>query len=132
MSETPPAAHFWLPIPPSANNLLVNANGNARGKGRLKGLEYKGWIERAGWELIAQGRPTIGEARLSVEIDAGLRRGRDLDNILKPLLDLLVRLKVIRDDSLIDDIRIRRTERDDKAWLTIRKIAAGASRSGGG
>lgn len=49
-------------------------------------------------------------ARLSIKIEASPpdRRTRDLDNILKSLLDAITHAKLIEDDSQFDDIRIIR------------------------
>lgn len=41
------------------------------------------------------------------------RRKRDLDNILKVLLDSLQRTGVLKDDSLIDDLRVYRSRNPD-------------------
>jgi crossover junction endodeoxyribonuclease RusA len=50
--------------------------------------------------------------RIAIDIEAAPpdRRRRDLDNILKGLLDALVHARIIVDDELIDDLRIRRLE----------------------
>jgi len=37
-------------------------------------------------------------------------RRRDLDNVLKAILDSLEDAKVFKDDSLIDDLRVRRMD----------------------
>lgn len=61
--------------------------------------------------VCEQGRPVQPlSCRVRVEVAAYPpdRRRRDLDNLLKPLLDSLVHADVIRDDSLIDDLRIYR------------------------
>lgn len=58
-----------------------------------------------------QGRPAQPlSCRVRVEVLAYPpdRRRRDLDNLLKPLLDSLVHAGVVKDDSLIDDLRIVR------------------------
>ena len=38
------------------------------------------------------------------------KRKRDIDNILKPILDALVNYGAIQDDSMVDDLRIQRFE----------------------
>ena len=51
-------------------------------------------------------------------------RRRDLDNVLKAILDSLEDAKVFKDDSLIDDLRVRRmdTFKDGKIEVGIEII----------
>jgi len=51
-------------------------------------------------------------------------RRRDLDNVLKAILDSLEDAKVFKDDSLIDDLRVRRmdTFKDGKIEIGIEII----------
>jgi len=51
-------------------------------------------------------------------------RRRDLDNVLKAVLDSLEDAKVFKDDSLIDDLRVRRmdTFKDGKIEIGIEII----------
>jgi Holliday junction resolvase RusA-like endonuclease len=89
-----PSIH--LPFPPSANRLFTN---KYRG-GRVRSREYKSWIEMAGKELMRQ-RPKRHEGPVSITIIASPphARKRDLDNLLKAALDLLVSHGVIVDDN---------------------------------
>lgn len=110
-----------LPIPPSANNLFVNRGGKLHG-GRRRGIPYKLWLHEAQWAVKLQCGlfvPPLFDGIVAVDILAPLNRRRDLDNALKALLDLLVRQGVIRDDNLIDDLRIRRIGTGDKMILAI-------------
>lgn len=119
-----PACRFELPIPPSVNNLFVNRAGKLHG-GRAKGSDYKRWLHDAGW-TIKIGLPHHVPGIVRVLIEAPLNRRRDLDNVLKPLLDLLVKMAVIVDDSLIDDLRIVRVGTGDKCVVSIWPLANGA------
>jgi crossover junction endodeoxyribonuclease RusA len=89
-----PSIH--LPFPPSANRLFAN---KVRG-GRMRSREYKSWIETAGLELMRQ-RPKKFEGPVTISIVASPphTRRRDLDNLLKAALDLLVAHAIIVDDS---------------------------------
>lgn len=83
-----------LPFPPSANSLFA---GNVR---RYKSKRYKSWLLHAGWRVIEQ----VGRERISgpwsIEMRAVRpdRRKRDIDNLIKPVVDLLVAVKVVDDD----------------------------------
>lgn len=88
-----------LPRPPSANNLYRNVPG----KGRVRSNEYKRWQQQAGWVLQAA-RPGALQGAVMVHYlvpDPRDRRRRDIDNLAKPLTDLLVKHGVIEDDSLL-------------------------------
>jgi crossover junction endodeoxyribonuclease RusA len=98
-----PARRFTAPIPPSANNLFPSYGLRSR----RKSPDYRRWLHDAGWAVKLQKvGPIAGLVRVLIE--APLHRRRDVDNALKPLLDLLVAQSVIADDNLIDDLRIVR------------------------
>lgn len=102
------AVSLLLPFPPSVNSLFFNV----RGRGRVKTKRYSDWIVDAGMAAKAQMR--LHDYR--VEGPFGLeaiayrpdKRKRDLDNLLKPILDLLgpKTLGVIEDDHLCQSIKI--------------------------
>lgn len=84
-----------LPIPPSVNNLFFN-----RAKGRTKTAKYDKWIHDAGIMLnAARERPVTSPVRVSIYVGE-CNSQRDLDNLSKPILDLLVRHKIIPDDNI--------------------------------
>lgn len=116
-----PATSFFVPIPPSTNNLFV---ARRDGKGRAKTSAYAAWAEQAGWAVKAQlvkaqlliATPIRGPVRVLIE--APFTRQRDLDNV-KPVLDLLsmpgrhankMSVGVIEDDRWVDDLRIVRVK----------------------
>jgi Holliday junction resolvase RusA-like endonuclease len=106
-----------VPIPPSANNLFTNVtNGRAAGISRVKGKKYRAWLSEAGWEVKRQSPPFFA-LPVAVLIEIDLPRQRDMDNAIKPLLDLLVYVQVLQDDSLVDDLRIIR--RGEKKWAAV-------------
>jgi crossover junction endodeoxyribonuclease RusA len=103
-----PACRLLLPIPPSTNHLFVNKAGG----GRAKAAAYKSWLTAAGWEIKLQRPPALHpplRTCLRVLIEAPLGQNRDIDNACKPILDVLQKMGVIADDSLVDDLRIVRT-----------------------
>ncbi len=84
-----------LPImPPSTNNLFVNVPG----KGRIKSAEYNRWINQAGMLIKAQCRERMS-SRANVSIFIEEKQGADIDNRIKPVLDLLVKVGVLAGDS---------------------------------
>lgn len=92
-----------LPMPPSANRLWRN--------NRLS-PDYRAWKETAGWEAKAQlvGVPPIkGAFSVKIEIDPGRK---DLDNMVKPLLDLCQSVGAIANDKHLMELHAYRIERE--------------------
>lgn len=100
---------FELPMPPSVNSMYRNVPG----KGRVKTKDAKKWVTDAGWMLVAQrnrdGRHKCITGPIEVEVTAyrPASKRRDLDNILKALLDLLTSTKTIADDSQVVALHAR-------------------------
>ena len=93
-----------LPLPPSANHYYRRV-GHATLISRA-GREYRAAVKSA---LLAMGSPSVtGPLTVLVTVYPPDRRRRDLDNLLKCLLDSLQHGGLYRDDSLIDRIDIRR------------------------
>ena len=87
---------YNLTLPPSTNNLFTGGGS----KGRFKSKRYKAWIDTEGWAIKAQGLQKVkGPVLVSIAalIPGGPRR--DIDNIIKPTLDLLVSMGVIEADD---------------------------------
>lgn len=99
-----------LPWPPSVNRYYRSPN-----KGALAGRTLISQEGRAYREVVAalvmESRQSAGLAcPLVVDIEAHMpdKRRRDLDNLMKSLLDSLTHAGVWLDDSQIVDLRIRR------------------------
>lgn len=93
-----------LPSPPSANHLYANA---ASG-GRFKTEEYEAWLDEAGWRLQEQ-RPGRIAGPYEIEVQVARPHGKrraDLDNKIKGVSDLLVKHRVLVDDSLAEKITL--------------------------
>ena len=115
-----PHLRLHVPIPPTANNLFTNTDGRVAGVSLAKGKKYRDWLKEAGWEIKQQIGPTTHIARtVAVLIECDLRRQRDMDNAIKPTLDLLVYIGVLADDSLVDDLRIVRRGDKTRAAISI-------------
>lgn len=101
----------------SANKMYANkarkvdALTGGRSGGRERSNAYKEWVSCAGWQMNAQGPvPQFLTTSVAVGISVGLfyYAGNavkeipdrfDLDNCLKPVCDLLVRMGAVADDS---------------------------------
>lgn len=85
---------FWLPFPPTTNNLFFNA-----GKRRVRTKGYDAWIAEALAALSLQKPQAVsGPYRLTIVANRPDRRRRDLGNLEKPLSDLLVKAGLVADD----------------------------------
>lgn len=119
-----PAVSFVVyPLPPSDNNAYVPRKD---GKGRALTSACKEWLIDAGYHIAAQ-RPGRLLGSIAVQLELPYRRGRDIPNI-KLLLDLIsarsassksIRLGIIEDDRMIDDLRIIRVSRDQPLRISI-------------
>ena len=96
-----------LPWPPSMNHYWRNVSGRT-----LISKEGRLYRERIQAQAIAEGWSLwLGRSeRLAVRINAipPDKRRRDLDNMLKPMLDALTHAGLWDDDSQIDDLHICR------------------------
>jgi crossover junction endodeoxyribonuclease RusA len=75
----------------------------------VKAREYRvevAAIVRGAWPHAI----TLARLRVSIIAHPPDRRKRDLDNILKPLLDVLAHADVYKDDCQIDALTIERAE----------------------
>ncbi len=88
---------LMLPFPVSTNNLFAG-----RTK-RFPSRRYRAWREEAGLALAAQRPlPSFSEpVEVTLSIGKPDRRKRDLDNLFKAPLDLLVEFGVLADDHLV-------------------------------
>lgn len=89
-----------LPVPPSANAIW-----RAGRRGRvIKSAQYARWLEECDLIGLTTRVPrdaiqTPVSITITVRSGTGWRRDRDIDNIIKPTLDWLVRWCVIADDN---------------------------------
>lgn len=107
------APQLILPWPPSINTYWRHTwkKGGGIGSGRVYITDQgQAFRELVGWECKAQKARKHGKARVRVVLNAYPpdRRRRDLDNVLKPLLDALQHAGLYDDDSQIDRLEIHR------------------------
>lgn len=103
-------------IPPSTNALWRVASG---GRG-YKSARYATWSASAQLELMAQRLPAVaGPYALHVRFARPDRRARDLDNLIKPVSDLLVTMRVIESDHLAQRITAEWSSAGPAVWGQI-------------
>lgn len=103
---------FTLKLPPTSNHRLMPIT---RGESMrlIKSPEYRRWMRESVADIMRQnsayGEPIFTD-RVGVSIFVAFpdKRRRDLDNLIKPINDVLTQAAVIADDSLIDFVAITR------------------------
>ena len=92
-----------LPWPPTVNTYWRNYQG--RTIISAKGREYRKAV--ADQVLVQRAAKHIDDAvRVEIKAYRPDRRRRDLDNLLKALLDSMTYAGVMEDDALIEDLRV--------------------------
>ena len=110
------AQTFSLPLPPSFNNLYANAGR----KGRVITPGYRDWIVEAGWEFkLARVEPVKGPYRLEIVIGRQGRRQTDLANREKAISDLMVKHRLVEDDSLLEHLTMFWGGEPGRAQITL-------------
>lgn len=94
-----------LPYPPS-----VNTYWGFKGSHRFLTPKAKSFKQETFIEFLNSKHKGFGDARLSIMVNlyAPDKRVRDIDNVLKPLLDALTQARVFNDDSQVDSLTIMR------------------------
>lgn len=106
-TDSTPTFEVSLPWPPTVNTYWRHAN---RGGTTIVYIAKEGQIYRTAVQGLIANKRKLHTGRLKVEIEAWPpdKRKRDLDNILKSLLDAMTYAGIWEDDSQIDDLRIYR------------------------
>lgn len=113
-----------LPMPPSIWKLY---RGNGARKSKTK--EYRAWITEAGWMLVQQRniggkfKRFAGDVEVTIRAYRESNKGRDLDNILKAILDLLTSTGTIADDKHVVAIDARWMDKGTPCTVTVREAA---------
>jgi len=95
-----------MPYPPTVNTYYRAVNGrNIMSK---KGRQYK----KDCAVLIKRPKsPLTGDAYLTIDATMPDKRRRDIDNILKPILDALTDCGIYEDDSQVVELTIRKSSK---------------------
>src|SRR5262245_15316588 len=113
-----PILIFKLPAPPTVNNLYLTT-ASTRGRRRVRSRRYKAWLTEAGWEVQRQRNGCIGGPwEIDIALPAGLKG--DTDNYAKPLLDLLVKHRVVDDDKHCRRVTVAKTVSMGSVLVTLR------------
>ena len=109
------ALEATLPWPPSVNHYWA-----ARGNTRYLSPRARAW-HREAWALLrAQGVRFGGEVAVYLMVYPPDRRRRDIDNILKAVLDALVHAGVLQDDSQVAELHAVRREARRPGGVLVR------------
>ncbi len=112
--------HLAVAVPPSVNAMYSNVPG----KGRLKTKDYRAWAREAEWAIAANkewraDKRAFGPG-FKVTLFLPMNMRGDIDNRLKPILDLLVRMRVTVDDKHAAEVKaVKATWRDPQAVIEI-------------
>jgi len=93
-----------LPLPPSLNNAFVNRQD---GKGRYRSSAYKAW-QRAAGDCLSVSAWDIPSPPYGVTIRLNIDHRSDIDNRVKPVLDLLVKHGVLTGDQWVNSLHVYR------------------------
>lgn len=136
-----PDVRLELPFPPSVNRYWrhVGMGGGVRVLLSREGRRYKAAVKAVVWATVrarvGTGEPLTGRLAVDVRLYPPDRLRRDIDNFGgKALLDALTEAGVWRDDSQLDELRIRRCAvcPGGRCVVDIRRLdGATATRDGG-
>ena len=121
---TPTLISVTLSPPPSANALTRSVNLGWAGTRTVATREAKEW------RRVAVGRAVVAARRVGstpippktpwrVTIHAAIDRRRDLDNVIKPILDALTTSGIVPDDRWCDKIEAFRVPVDGDPVVTV-------------
>jgi crossover junction endodeoxyribonuclease RusA len=107
---------FTLPVlPPSANRIWRRSGSRIH-----KSSAYTNWLSASA--MFAKGqRPKAvsGPYKLTIAAVRPDKRRRDIDNLIKPISDLLVSIGIVRDDSDCDMVSARWVTRGEGVSIRI-------------
>lgn len=98
------------------------------GKGKVyRSADYESWRASAAWDARIQAGPRKikGQFKITVLFVRPDQRHRDLDNLLKALLDCLQHAGVITNDKNCVEIAARWVEEGPPCYITIEELDDG-------
>lgn len=121
----PETFFLTLPWPPSVNHLWRRSRRGVFKTRTARDYEQLVW---AAWQEAGRPRITDGDLAVTIVATPPDRRRRDLDNLVKAVLDALVRAGAMSDDSHVAELHVERRDPRPEAPC----IAVTAERIGGG
>lgn len=111
---------FTVPYPPQANHMYTVARGR-----KIKSADYRSWKERATLHIMAQ-RPgkIAGLYTLEIVVPRPDRRGRDIDNLIKPISDAIAAAGVIANDNQAMSVLIAWSSPDPEKGAPVRVVVS--------
>ena len=109
-----------LPYPPSINHYWRHQGGRHHISNEGKVFRANVMAEASQARSQRLGGPLSGRLAVSIEATMPDRRRRDLDNIVKPLLDALTHAGLWLDDDQIDALRIVRMGTEPPGAVVVR------------
>ena len=116
-----------LPFPPSVNRLWRTTKSG----GMHRSTEYSSWCKHAEWASVTQikGQKITGKYTLEIVAVRPDKRRRDLGNLEKAVSDLLQKIKVIQDDYLCEDIRLRWAKSGPECLIIVKEYTDGTGQA---
>ena len=119
-------ASVWLiPTPPSLNNIFANGP-----SGRRKTRAYQAWRDGAMAAMVGQGQRRSYEPPYEVSLWFHVGSRSDVDNRIKPVLDLLQMAGIILDDRFVDRVAAQRDMTLPEGRCLVRLASIGLDRDG--
>lgn len=115
--EAQSPVYLELPFPPSVNGIWRAAKGRHYCSPR-----YQAWKTEAGFLARSQARTARVSGPYAVQLNFVRpdRRRRDLDNLLKSVIDLLRDLSITDDDSECQQIDAKWVGQGPALWVAVR------------
>lgn len=115
---------YTLPWPPSVNHIWRHVNGRTilskKAREYFDAGKQDVWIQSGMMSII----PFTGPVKVELRLFPPDRRRRDIDNLTKLCLDLLVKSSIIKDDSQVSALHVLREcrHKNGSVFVTIEEV----------
>ena len=118
MSMISPVTIYLPLLPPSVNSMYTWT-----GKKQVKSKAYRKWLKDMAWffndRMIKR---VVPKGSYQAHIYVTCNRNRDIDNIVKPILDLLGDKQITGDDRWCDKVTIERVKAEYTCRIDIQHL----------
>jgi Holliday junction resolvase RusA-like endonuclease len=94
---------FTLPLPETTNHAYATAQGRW-----YKTVKQKAWENEAGYLVMSKWDKKPLKGFIGMTIDLYLKRDRDIDGSIKPILDLFQRLGIYANDRNVTELLVEK------------------------